>query len=77
VWFRALAAKVTEWPHSQQQHIRDCIRLFPGLRRAADLAEQKRIGLERLKKALADPLIRERFNLFDREVLLPPKTPKQ
>ena len=77
VWVQALFPKVTELPVSQQQHVKDCIRLFPGIRRAADLAEQKRIGLERLKKALADTPVRETFNNFNRDVVLPPRTPKQ
>ena len=76
-WIRATTAKITECPFSLQQHIRNCISLFPGIRRAADLAEQKRIGLERLKKALADTPVREMFNKFNREVVLPPRTPKQ
>jgi hypothetical protein len=54
-WAKALTPKITELPRSQQQLVRDCIRLFPGLRRAASLAEQKEIGLGVLKRALADP----------------------
>ena len=78
LWSRApLTVKVSECPFRLQQHIRKCIRLFPGIRRAADLDEQKRIGLERLKKALADTAVRETFNNFNREVVLPPKMPKQ
>jgi hypothetical protein len=78
MWSRATtAAKVSECPFSLQQHIKNCISLFPGIRRAADLAEQKRIGLERLKKALADTAVRETFSNFNREVVLPPRTPKQ
>lgn len=77
VWVKALTAKVAKLPLSMQQHTRNCIRLFPGLRQAADLAEQKRIGRERLKAALADPLQIETFSQFDREVVLPPKTLKQ
>jgi hypothetical protein len=77
VWLNALTAKVTQVPLSHQQHIRNCIKLFPGIRRAADLAEQKMIGLKHLKKTLADPLQIEMFNRFDREVVLPPKILKR
>ena len=77
VWQNALIPKVAELPLSRQQHIRDCISRFPGIRRAADLAEQKKIGLAVLKKALADASLKETFDRFHREVVLPAKTPKR
>jgi hypothetical protein len=54
MWYAALVPKVTEWPLGVQRHIRNCIRFFPGIRRAADLAEQKKIGLAVLNITAAD-----------------------
>ena len=75
-WQKALIPKVAEIPFTHQQEIKACIRLFPGIRRAADLVEQKRIGLEELKKALADASVKERFERYNREIVFPLKTPK-
>ena len=59
-WSIALVPKVSEWPLSAQQRIRNCIKLFPGNRRAADLAEQKKVGLACLNQALEDPTFQEK-----------------
>jgi hypothetical protein len=61
IWNIALVPKVTEWPLSAQQHMRNCIKLFPGIRRAVDLAAQKKIGLACLYQALADPTFQEKL----------------
>jgi hypothetical protein len=68
-----LIPKVTEIPASLQQYVKDCIRCFPGIRRAADLGEQKRIGLAVLKEALANPSLQEKL----RKIVVPRKTPKR
>jgi hypothetical protein len=65
-WSLALVPKVTEWPLRVQQHIKDYIRLFPGIRQATDLAEQKKIGLAVLKRALADPMSQEKLASISR-----------
>ena len=44
-WARATTARVSECPFSLQQHIRKCIGLFPGIRRAANLADKRGSGL--------------------------------
>ena len=70
-WTNALFPKVAQAPLSTQNHIRMCIRLFPGIRRAADRAEQKKIGLAVLKKALAYPMMEEELKQKCWQFLLP------
>ena len=41
--------------------LRNCIKLFPGIRRAVDLAAQKKIGLACLYQALANPTFQEKL----------------
>lgn len=66
VWDHARVPKVSEMPLSLQEHYRHCIELFPGIRRAIDLAEQKKIGLAVLKTALANPMLQEQFSRVQR-----------
>jgi hypothetical protein len=50
--YAAAIEKVSDAPLRRQQLIRRMIAAFPGLRRASDRAEQKRIGLEIMEQAL-------------------------
>jgi hypothetical protein len=69
-WIAAIAfPRVSEAPLRSQQLIRRVIAHFPGIRGAADRAEQKKIGLEVLERALTDPTLAMNFK---REVVLPP-----
>jgi hypothetical protein len=55
VWaYAATIERVSDAPLRRQQLIRRTIAAFPGLRAAADRAEQKRIGLEIMERALQD-----------------------
>jgi hypothetical protein len=68
-WRWALAFKrVRDAPLRTQPVVRRCIRLFPGIR-AASPAEQLRIGLEALERALRDPLLQM---AIQRDVILRP-----
>ena len=52
-WIYAAATeRVSKAPLRQQQQIRNMIRAFPGLRAASTRAEQKRIGLQIMERAL-------------------------
>jgi hypothetical protein len=76
-WVAAIAfPKVSEAPLRGQRLIRGIIRWFPGIRRAADRAEQKKIGLAVLERALANPMLQMKFK---REVQLPssPRVPRE
>jgi hypothetical protein len=68
-WVAAIAfPRVSEAPLRSQELIRRVIAHFPGMRGAANRAEQKKIGLAVLNQALADPKLEMKFR---REVVLP------
>jgi hypothetical protein len=52
--YAAAIEKVSDAPLRRQKRVRRMIAAFPGLRRASDRAEQKRIGLEIMVQALRD-----------------------
>ena len=52
--YAAAIERVSQAPLRRQQLIKRMIATFPGLRRASDRAEQKRIGLEIMEQALRD-----------------------
>ena len=52
--YAAAIERVSQAPLRRQQLIKRMIAAFPGLRRASDRAEQKRIGLEIMEQALRD-----------------------
>jgi hypothetical protein len=68
-WVAAIAfPRVSEAPLRSQRLVRRVIAYFPGIRGAANRAEQKKIGLNVLRRALTDP---ELEMTFKREVVLP------
>jgi hypothetical protein len=60
LWSNARVPKISQMPLRRQKFFRHCIRLFPGIR-AANFAEQKKIGLAVLQAALTDSGLREKF----------------
>ena len=52
--YAAAIERVSQAPLRRQQLIKRMIAAFPGLRRASDRAEQKRIGFEIMEQALRD-----------------------
>jgi hypothetical protein len=60
LWQGARFKRVSDMPLRTQDYFRRSIRLFPGIRRAADLVEQRKIGLTVLKEALANPVLQEK-----------------
>jgi hypothetical protein len=69
-WITAIAfPKILQAPLRRQRLIRGIIAKFPGIRGAADRAEQKKIGLAVLERAMTDATLQMKFK---REVELPP-----
>jgi hypothetical protein len=68
-YFATKVKKVSKGRPTWQKLVRQCIRLFPRVR-SVSRAEQKRIGLQALNKALDDPSLRMEFK---RAVELPSK----
>ena len=69
--YAAAIEKVSDAPLRRQQLIRRMIAAFPGLRRASDRAEQKRIGLEIMEQALRNKSLEM---VIRREVPAKPKS---
>ena len=69
--YAAAIEKVSDAPLRRQEPIRRMIAAFPGLRRASDRAEQKRIGLEIMEQALRDKSLEM---VIRREVPAKPKS---
>ena len=67
-WMLALFPKVSKAPLRKQGTIRGTIRYFPGIRGAPSRAEQKKIGLAVLERAMRDPRLEMEFK---RAVVLP------
>jgi len=69
-WIAAIAfPRVSETPLRSQRLIKRVIARFPGIRSASNRAEQKKIGLTVLERALTDPTLAMSFK---RVVVLPP-----